>query len=124
MKIRLLSIALALLLMGLTQAEFAYAVQGNLTTTITKTQVTVPQAYGGCMVALGVAVSKAVPIVNCPGNWVSFSCNGTYISKDLAFYMLDQAQLALSLNKQVFVTVDDTKKHNGYCFASRIDVIK
>ena len=76
------------------------------------------------MAALAVAVNTAVPAVNCPGKFVSFSCNGTYVSKDLAFYMLDQAQLALSLNKRVFVTVDDTKKHNGNCFAKRIDVLK
>ena len=124
MKTRLPLIASALLLIGLTQAESVYAVQGNLTTTITKTLVTVPETLGGCMAALAVAVNTAVPAVNCPGNFVSFSCNGTYVSKDLAFYMLDQAQLALSLNKRVFVTVDDTKKHNGHCFAKRIDVLK
>jgi hypothetical protein len=124
MKTRLSLIASALLMIGLTQAESAYAVQGSLTTAITRTLVTVPQTYGGCMAKLAAALSTAVPAVNCPGNFVSFSCNGTYVSKDLAFYMLDQAQLALSLNKQVFVVVDDTKKHNGNCFAQRIDVLK
>lgn len=124
MKTRLPLIASTLLLVSLTQVESAYAAQGDLTTTITRTLVSVPEIYGGCMVALGAAVSTAVPTVNCPGNWVSFSCNGTYISKDLAFYMLDQAQLALSLNKKVKLTVDDTKKHNGNCFVKRIDVIK
>lgn len=51
-------------------------------------------------------------------------CTGTYNSKDLAFYMLDQAQLALSLNKQVAVRVDDSRIHTPYCVATRIDVIK
>jgi hypothetical protein len=86
--------------------------------------VTTPDTYGGCMAFLGAALSTAQPAVNCPGKSVSFSCAGTYTTKELAFYMLDQAQLALSLNKKVVVTVDDTKKHNGYCFASRIDVFK
>lgn len=75
------------------------------------------------MANLGALLSTASPAVNCPGTSVSFSCTGTYHSKDLAFYMLDQAQLALSLNKQVVVRVDDTKKHDSYCVATRIDVI-
>ena len=38
--------------------------------------------------------------------------------------MLDQAQLALVTTKTVSVTINDAKKHNGYCFAQRIDVLK
>ena len=38
--------------------------------------------------------------------------------------MLDQAQLALTANKKVWVQVLDTRQHNGYCFANRIDVLK
>ena len=34
-----------------------------------------------------------------------------------------QAQLALATGMEVNVLVDESKKHNGYCFASRIDVI-
>jgi hypothetical protein len=123
MKTRLPPIASALLLAGLL-AHAAHAAQGSLTATVTKTTVSTPETYGGCTASLGKALSAALPAVDCPGNLVSFSCGGTYVSKDLAFYMLDQAQLALALNKQVYVTVDDTKKHNGYCFAKRIDVIK
>jgi hypothetical protein len=35
-----------------------------------------------------------------------------------------QAQLALATNKSVMIVVDDSRRHNGYCFASRIDVIR
>lgn len=111
-------------------AGSAYAVTGTLTTTVVRTLVSNESIYGGCMANLAAAINSATvspgqPAVNCgTSGWVSFSCTGTYNSKDLAFYMLDQAQLALSLNKTVSVTVDDTKKHNGYCVATRIDVYK
>jgi len=120
----------ALLLAGLALAGPVHAVQGSLTTTVSRTLVSNGSIYGGCMASLAAAVNTATvsagqPAVNCGASgWVSFSCTGTYNSKDLAFYMLDQAQLALSLNKTVSVTVDDTKTHNGYCVATRIDVIK
>ena len=107
----------------LAQPSDVKAVTGGLTATVSKVMVNAT-AYGGCMALLSKTISSASPAVNCPGNWISFSCTGTYASKDLAFFMLDQAQLALSLNKNVTVYVDDTKKHNGYCFANRIEVIK
>lgn len=104
-------------LLGLSQAMPAHAAVSEITTTVTKTMVSAADIYGGCMAALAAAPP------NC-GLWVSFSCTGTYNSKDLAFYMLDQAQLALSLNKQVYVQVDNLKLHNTYCAVRRIDVIK
>jgi len=124
MKTRFCFIALALLVTGLIQVEPAYAVRANLTASVVRVLVIDPTYYGGCMAELNTPLSATVPAVNCPEDWVTFSCNGTYIGKDIAFYMLEQAQLALSLNKRVFVTVDDSKKHNGYCFANRIDVFK
>lgn len=114
----------ALSIVILIHAAPSPAVNGALTTTVLRTVVTTPNTSGGCLAVLGAALSTAVPPVNCPSNRVTFSCNGTYTSKDLAFYMLDQAQLALSLNKKVYVVVDDTKKLNGTCFASRIEVLK
>jgi hypothetical protein len=103
----------------------AQAVQGLISaTTIRTSTVTGDTSYGGCMAALGAAVNTATNSPNCPGAWVTFSCIGTYAPKEQAFHMLDQAQLALALDKKVNVLVDDTKKHNGYCFARRISVIK
>ncbi len=54
--------------------------------------------------------APAVSGLNCPANWVSFSCDGTYGNKDIAFRQLDQAQIAMALNKQVMLIVDDSKK--------------
>ena len=80
------------------------------------------EAFGGCMIHVDkVLASKGL---DCPFNWVSFSCFGNFNSKDLAYRKLDQAQMAMALNKTVFIVVDDTKKHNGYCFVKRIDINK
>ncbi len=80
--------------------------------------------YGGCMAYLSNPINTATNSPNCPNKWVSFSCDGTYASKDIAQIMLDQAQLALSLNKLVSIVVDDTMLSNGYCTAVRIDVYR
>jgi hypothetical protein len=73
------------------------------------------------MVYLSNQISTASNSPNCPSNWVSFSCDGTYSSKDMASMMLDQAQLAYAMRKTVSVFVDDAKKHNGYCTVTRLD---
>jgi hypothetical protein len=55
---------------------------------------------------------------------VSLSCDGTYTSKDTAQMLFDQAQLASVTKKVANVFVDDTKLHNGFCTATRIDVFQ
>lgn len=80
-------------------------------------------SYGGCMASLSVSPKTLLP--GCNATWVSFGCSGEGGSDAVRGYrMLDQAQLALATNKVVAVNVDDSRKFNGYCFASRIDVIK
>lgn len=74
--------------------------------------------YGGCMAFL-----KEAPSNGCH-HWVTFSCAGDFNEQVFGFRKLDQAQLALAAGKRVRVIVDDSKKHNGYCFARRIDVYK
>lgn len=79
--------------------------------------------FGGCMVALD--VSPAAQGLNCPdaGNWVTFSCSGTHTSRSNAMRMLDSAQLAFVSNRRVRVYVDDSRMHNGWCLATRVDVL-
>jgi len=77
--------------------------------------------FGGCMAALSVSPSTILP--SCGPNWVTFSCTGSFATNMMqAYRMLDQAQLAMAANKQVTVYFRDDQKHNGYCFANRIDV--
>jgi len=78
--------------------------------------------YGGCMVNIATPVKQFSNSPNCPGAWVSFSCDGTYASQSAALMLLDQAQMALALGKQVYIEVDDQKLHNTFCTATRIDI--
>ena len=61
--------------------------------------------------------------LDCPGVWVSFSCSGVFTTKDIAFHLFDSTQMAYSLGKRVKIFIDDTRKHNGFCFGSRVDVL-
>ena len=75
---------------------------------------------GGCMAYLSEDPAGVLPA--CKNSWVTFSCTGTYTDPIRAYRMLDQAQLALATGKRVDVTIHDSKMHNGYCFASRINL--
>ena len=60
----------------------------------------------------------------CASFWVTFDCAGDFISKEVAYRMFDQAQMAAALNRRVIVTVDENYQKDGVCLASRIDVIE
>ena len=88
---------------------------------IVRTLVADDGRFGGCMVQTDVTfVQKGL---DCKSNWVSFSCSGDFTSKDVGYRMFDSAQLAFVLGNRVLLVIDDTKKHNGYCYADRIDVL-
>lgn len=103
--------------MPLTQAT-TVSIEARVTRTLAAAE-----AFGGCMAALDVSPSDSG--LNCPvgGRWVTFSCTGEHASKADALRMFDSAQLAFVTGRRVRVWVDDTRKHNGHCFASRIDVL-
>lgn len=119
--------AFALLVAALGLPTPVLALKGAMTTTVISVLVTSDPAttglmYGGCMAAMAKTIASATPSPNCPGNWVSLSCDGIDASKDIASLMLDQAQLAWATKRTVYVQVDDTKLHNGYCTAKRLDL--
>jgi hypothetical protein len=60
--------------------------------------------------------------LDCNGVWVTFSCTGDFASRDAANRNFESAQLALLTNSNVAILVDDTKKHNNYCFSERIEL--
>ncbi len=101
-------------------APAVHATKAMLTAKVVRTMVADAGRWGGCMVLLDVNLSTKLP--SCPNRWVTFSCSGVFTSKDIAYRMLDSAQMAKALGKKVRIQVDDTKKHNGYCYGSRIDV--
>lgn len=106
----------------LTLSSSLWASTATMTTSITRTLLD-SSRFGNCMVLLDRSIRDSTNL-NCPSRWVSFSCDGTYQPRDIANSMFDSAQMALALDKRVSIQIDDLKKHNGYCFAYRIDVLK
>jgi hypothetical protein len=78
--------------------------------------------FGGCMAQLTADPKAALPA--CGGGWVTFSCTGDFTDPVSAYRSVDQAQLALATNKDVLLVIDDSRRHNGYCFGVRIDVVR
>ena len=78
--------------------------------------------FGGCMAALSVRPSSEGLDCNA-GSWVTFDCAGEYVSKSAALRMFDAAQMAFLTERKVRVHVDDSRKHNGHCLVTRIDVL-
>ncbi len=76
--------------------------------------------FGGCMVQLSVDPQTMLP--NCGSAWVTMSCDGTFMPKDVSDRLLEQAQMAFVLGKGLSVFVDDSRRHNGYCLAYRVDI--
>lgn len=95
----------------------------SIDTRITRTLAAADDAFGGCMAALDVAPSESG--LDCPAGdkWVTFSCTGEHAARSHALRMYDSAQLAFITGRRVRVWVDDTRKHNGFCFVTRIDVL-
>lgn len=111
----------SLLAMACLAASAVSAETATINAFVKRTMVFHGDRFGGCMVALSASPAAVLPA--CKGWWVTFSCDGTYTDPVRAYRMLDQAQLALATGMQVSVDVDDSKVHNGYCLASRIDVV-
>ncbi|MCF7989323.1 MAG: hypothetical protein K9M02_02655 [Thiohalocapsa sp.] len=88
---------------------------------VVRVLVSAGEDFGGCMAQLSRDPGR---YLNCGANWVTFSCTGDFTDPVRGYRMLDQAQLALATGRAVGVEVTDSKKHNGYCFAQRIDVIR
>lgn len=76
--------------------------------------------FGGCMARLSERDISAVTGLDCPPNWVTFSCSGDFLSVANASRLLNSAQMADALDLTVSVRIDDSKKHNGYCLAERL----
>ena len=119
---RLVKLTAAALSMSVLLTVPAQATTEQVAAEVRRTLTVADERFGGWMVALSVSPSEEG--LDCPeSKWVTFSCTGTYTSKSNALRMYDSAQLAFVTGRRVRVWVDDTKKHNGHCFASRIDVV-
>lgn len=97
-----------------------FSQKGGLTAKVVRILID-DTSYGQCMVYLDKAINTASNSPDCPSKWVSLSCDGTYNSKDIAYRKLDIAQKSEITQQDMRIYVDDTKKHNGFCYAFRVD---
>lgn len=80
--------------------------------------------FGGCMVRVsGGNIRASLPA--CKSDWLTLDCLVGFpeSSKSVAQNKLSTAQLAMVTGKTVYIEATDSRKANGYCFATRIDVI-
>jgi hypothetical protein len=112
-------LSIVLLLGGAAQVLAAEAV---VLADVKRVLITGDDRWGGCMALLSVNPQQSLG--SCAAGWVAFSCSGDFTEPLRAYRMLDNAQLALATGKKVQVWFEDTRRHNGYCFANRIDVVQ
>ncbi len=115
-KFRAAIIILAACLSTPSQAEVAFVY-----TKVNKILAT-EQDFGGCMIQLTNSPQSVLP--NCKPNWVTLSCDGTFMSIPTAQRLFEQAQLGWLLGNTLTVYIDDSRTINGYCVANRIDLTK
>ena len=60
--------------------------------------------------------------VDCKGVFVTFDCTGDFTTSRDSQAKLGSAQLALITGSSLLIRVNDAKKHNGFCYAERVDV--
>ncbi len=92
-------------------------------TKVADTLVNDGSTFGGCLARININVNTTAPL--CPGSttsYVAFSCTGEIQSADAANRIFETAQMAQMLNKEIRFEVDDVKKHNGYCVATRAEI--
>lgn len=77
--------------------------------------------FGNCMAKLDQKIATSTNNLSCPGQYVSFACDGSVVSKDIAYRKLDIAQKSEVTGHKVSVFVTDEVKLNGWCYATRID---
>jgi hypothetical protein len=115
-------VACVLFMVVVVLSPFSQAATASFQATVERTLVADADRWGGCMARTNVTLADLG--VDCYSRWVTFSCSGVHTTKDVAYRMFDSAQMAMALDKQVWLSVTDQKKHNGYCFANRIDVLR
>jgi hypothetical protein len=107
----------------LSSAGQTNAASGTITNAyVNRVAISGDQRWGGCIAQLSISPQTILP--GCGAGWVTFSCSGDFADQVRAYRMVDQAQLALATSKKVIVYFQDDKKHNGYCFANRLDVLR
>jgi len=108
-------IGISLLALGLSSSVFA--TDFSRTGTV-KRMLIDSKIYGGCMIQITANIGNGCP----NGGWVSLDCNNTYYSATDSKNKYATALTAFALDKTVSLTIDNTKKHNGFCVARRVGI--
>ncbi|MEQ9451357.1 MAG: hypothetical protein RJQ07_07200 [Pseudomonadales bacterium] len=123
-------------ILGLLISTSVYAIEADIVgARIVRVLVTGDSVHGGCMALLDrdISTSSTASVnLDClqPGGasdrWVTFACNapetGVWPASRAAQRTFEMAQLAYALQSRVRVKVDDSRKINGHCFSSAIQV--
>jgi len=113
MKKKVLGLVLIMLLSTITASAEHFWVTGKIKRTL------VDKYYGGGMIKLDRSIGHG-----CKTTWVSLDLVGKYWSKESGQYKFSSALSAFAMDKRVSVYVYNNQKHNGYCVARRIDILK
>ncbi len=120
MKLRFVILSLAL---SLTTGQL-WAATGNIVARVQGVQITDPNLFAGCMIELDADPESKLPAIGCSAKFLTMGCSGVFGPKDVAYRKFDLAQMAFALNKRVYLEFTDQSKADGYCLATRIDVLK
>lgn len=78
--------------------------------------------YNQCMVQ--VDQFPADSGLSCPDNsdrvWLTFDCKGQWLPKSVADSNFKQAQVAMLAGSKLSILVDDARKSQGWCLATRV----
>ena len=118
--VAMLAARLAVVLTAVLPGALLHAAEAAVEGGVVRVLATGDGRFGGCMAALDVAVSEAG--LDCPGNWVSFSCVGEHAEREAAARVFDSLRAAVVAGKSVEMRVTDARKHGRFCYASRIKV--
>ena len=118
-EVNMLRVAISIMLLSV--CAIGNADTGGLKTTVSQT-LSDADNFGGCMALL--ETQPATIGLDCKDGWVTFSCTGDFADRSAASRNFDSAQLAMLTETEVYVVIDDSQKHNGRCFASRVAMIK
>jgi hypothetical protein len=103
-------------------SAMSLAETASLNAKVIRVEPTPSDIYGGCIAKLNKTIKdNATAPLDCPGEWVSFSCDGTFNSKDFAWHKFQLAKDALKGDYVLALQINDAKKQKGgYCFAERV----
>lgn len=84
--------------------------------------------YGGCAAWVTPDPKAALyPNASCTNHWVTFDCEGQFTqvgsSKSVGQINYSNAQLAFVTGKSAFVEIYPELSDDGYCYATRIDIV-